>query len=152
MITVSEHKKNKLKTPGYFIKRLKDNDFVTLRIFDKYKESDPRRWTVLVDQSGASVYITCFENHPFKGEYLFNFSDGNQNFKGNFRKLVTIQIPDEPNSSNSNELKKIAVKNGFNSISSRSIHQALNNIPKKERCVVVIFGSLYLAGYVLGIN
>ena len=32
MITVSEHKKNKLKTPGYFIKRLKDNDFVTLRI------------------------------------------------------------------------------------------------------------------------
>ena len=75
-----------------------------------------------------------------------------KNFKGNFRKLVTIQIPDEPNSSNSNELKKIAVENGFNTISSRSIHQALNNIPKKERCVVVIFGSLYLAGYVLGIN
>jgi len=75
-----------------------------------------------------------------------------KNFKGNFRKLVTIQIPDEPNASNSNELKKIAVKNGFNSISSRSIRQALNNIPKKEKCVVVIFGSLYLAGYVLGIN
>ena len=75
-----------------------------------------------------------------------------KNFKGNFRKLVTIQIPDEPNSSNSNELKKIAVKNGFNSVSSSSIRQALNNIPKKEKCVVVIFGSLYLAGYVLGIN
>ena len=26
------HKKNKLKTAGYFIKRLKDNGFVTLRI------------------------------------------------------------------------------------------------------------------------
>ena len=75
-----------------------------------------------------------------------------KNFKGNFRKLVTIQIPDEPNSSNSIELKKIAVKNGFNSVSSSSIRQALNNIPKKEKCVVVIFGSLYLAGYVLGIN
>ena len=37
-----------------------------------------------MDPSGASVYITCFENTPFKGEYLFNFSDGNQNFKGNF--------------------------------------------------------------------
>ena len=75
-----------------------------------------------------------------------------KNFKGNFRKLVTIQIPDEPNSSNPNELKRIAVENGFNSISSSSIHEALNNIPKKKRCVVGIFGSLYLAGYVLGIN
>tara|TARA_R100001129_G_scaffold176706_1_gene150934 strand:- start:9206 stop:9550 length:345 start_codon:yes stop_codon:yes gene_type:complete len=93
MITVSEHKKNKLKTPGYFIKRLKDNDFVTLRIFDKYKESDPRRWTVLVDPSGASVYITCFENVPWKGEYLFSFDDGGQNFKGNFSlKTDSIEV------------------------------------------------------------
>ena len=78
------HKKNKLKTAGYFIKRLKDNGFVTLRIFDKYTEADPRKWTVLVDPSGASVFVTCFENTPFKGEYLFNFDDGNQNFRGNF--------------------------------------------------------------------
>ena len=86
----TDHKKNKLKTAGYFIKRLKDNDFVTLRIFDKYSELDPRRWTVLVDPSGgASVYITCFENTPFKGEYLFNFNDGNQNFNNNFS-LKTI--------------------------------------------------------------
>ena len=75
-----------------------------------------------------------------------------KNFKGIFKKLVTIQIPDEPNSSNPNELKKIAFENGFNSIASSNIYQALNNIPKKERCVVVIFGSLYLSGYVLGIN
>ena len=78
------HKKNKLKTAGYFVKRLKDNGFVTLRIFDKYNEADPRKWTVLVDPTGASVFITCFENTPFKGEYLFNFDDGNQNFRSNF--------------------------------------------------------------------
>jgi len=85
--------KNKLKTPSYFIKRLKDNDFVTLRIFDKYSESDPRKWTVLVDPSGASVYITCFENTPFKGEYLFNFNDGNQNFKSSFSlKTHSIEV------------------------------------------------------------
>ena len=78
------YKKNKLKTAGYFIKRLKDNGFVTLRIFDKYNEADPRKWTVLVDPTGSSVFITCFENTPFKGEYLFKFDDGNQNFKGNF--------------------------------------------------------------------
>ena len=85
--------KNKLKTPGYFIKRLKDNDFVTLRIFDKYSETDPRRWTILVDPSGSSVYITCFENTPFKGEYLFSFNDGNQLFNNNFSlKTDSIEV------------------------------------------------------------
>tara|TARA_R100000315_G_C5175432_1_gene101448 strand:- start:385 stop:723 length:339 start_codon:yes stop_codon:yes gene_type:complete len=86
-------KKNKLKTAGYFIKRLKDNDFVTLRVFDKYCESDPRKWTVLVDPGGASVYITCFENTPFKGEYLFSFNDGNQVFNNNFSlKTDSIEV------------------------------------------------------------
>ena len=86
-------KKNKLKTAGYFIKRLKDNDFVTLRIFDKYSESDPRKWTVLIDPGGASVYVTCFENTPFKDEYLFNFNDGNQNFNNNFSlKTFSIEV------------------------------------------------------------
>ena len=81
-----QHKKNKLKTAGYFVKRLKDNGFVTLRIFDKYNDKDPRKWTVLVDPSGASVYITCFE-------YLFSFHDGNQNFKGNFSlKTDSIEV------------------------------------------------------------
>ena len=92
MITMNQ-KKNKLKTPGYFIKRLKDNDFVTLRIFDKYSESDPRKWTVLIDPSGSSVYVTCFENTPFKGEYLFQFNDGNQMFKGNLSlKTYSIEV------------------------------------------------------------
>ena len=90
---IMEHKKNKLKTAGYFIKRLKDNDFVTLRIFDKYSESDPRKWTVLVDPGGTSVFITCFENTPFKGEYLFSFNDGNQNFNNNFSlKTDSIEV------------------------------------------------------------
>ena len=85
--------KNKIQTPGYFIKRLKDNDFVVLRVFDKYSNSDPRKWTVLVDPSGASVYITCFENTPFKGEYLFSFNDGNQLFNNNFSlKTDSIEV------------------------------------------------------------
>ena len=90
---MTNQKMNKLKTPGYFIKRLKDNDFVTLRIFDKYSESDPRKWTVLIDPSGASVYVTCFENTPFKGEYLFQFNDGNQMFKNSFSlKTDSIEV------------------------------------------------------------
>ena len=81
---IVNQKKNKLKTPGYFIKRLKDNDFITWRVFDKYSEGDP---------GGASVFITCFENTPFKGEYLFSFYDGNQTFNSNFSlKTDSIEV------------------------------------------------------------
>lgn len=90
---LSDNNRNKLKTPGYFIKRLKDSGFATLRMFDKYAEHDSRRWTVLVDPGGVSVYVTCFENLPFKGEFLFSFSDGNQRFKrGYVLKTNSIEV------------------------------------------------------------
>lgn len=89
----SNKHKNKLKTAGYFIKRLKDAGYVTLRMFDKYGKNDCRKWTVLIDPSGASVYITCFENRPFKGEYLFSFEDGNQRFsRGYVLKTSSIEV------------------------------------------------------------
>ncbi|MDB4395988.1 hypothetical protein N9Z65_00050 [bacterium] len=85
--------KNKLKTAGYFIKRLKDAGYATFRIFDKYGDHDTRKWTILIDPSGASVYITCFENRPFKGEYLFSFEDGNQRFpRGYVLKTTSIEV------------------------------------------------------------
>ena len=90
---LSNNQKNKLKTAGYFIKRLKDAGYVTLRMFDKYGETDSRKWTVLVDPSGASVYITCFEDKPFKNEYLFSFEDGNQRFsRGYVLKTSSIEV------------------------------------------------------------
>lgn len=90
---ISNNQKNKLKTAGYFIKRLKDAGYVTLRMFDKYGEDDSRKWTVLVDPSGVSVYITCFEDKPFKNEYLFSFEDGNQRFSRGFvLKTSSIEV------------------------------------------------------------
>ncbi len=90
---LSDKNKNKLKTPGYFIKRLKDSGFATLRMFNKYGEHDSRRWTVLVDPGGVSVYVTCFENLPFKDEFLFSFSDGGQRFKrGYVLKTNSIEV------------------------------------------------------------
>ena len=77
-------KKNKLQTPSYFIKRLKDSGFETWKIFNGYDHGDPRKWTVLVDPRGKSVFITCFENTPFAGEYLFSFDDGNRDFTPGF--------------------------------------------------------------------
>lgn len=90
---INRHTKNKLKTAGYFIKRLKGSGFETLRIFNNYSDTDPRKWSVIVDPGRSSVFITCFENRPFKGEYLFTFDDGNQVFRQNYSlKTDSIEV------------------------------------------------------------
>ena len=75
-----------------------------------------------------------------------------KNFDGIFKKVVTMKIPDEPSAMNSTELQVIAKKNGFYSIESKNIRDALKKIPQKEKNIVVVFGSLYLAGHVLSKN
>jgi len=76
--------KNSIKTPSYFIKRLKDSGFIVWKMFDGYGVHDPRCWTVLVDPKGASVFITCFLNKEFFGDVMFELSDGGQKFLKNF--------------------------------------------------------------------
>jgi hypothetical protein len=90
---MNRHIKNKITTPGYFLKRLKDNNFNTFKIFKDYAEGDPRRWTVLVDPSGSSVFITCYENSAFEGDIMFEFSDGGQLLPKNFSlKTNSIEV------------------------------------------------------------
>lgn len=90
---MNRHTKNKISTPGYFLKRLKDNNFNTFKIFKNYAESDPRRWTVLVDPGEASVYITCYENSAFQGDIMFEFNDGGRLFPKNFSlKTTSIEV------------------------------------------------------------
>ena len=89
----NRHGKNKLKTAGYFIKRLRDSGFETIRIFNGYNGSDPRKWTILIDPKNTAVFVTCFENTPFKGEYLFTFEDGNQRFRSGYSlKTDSIEV------------------------------------------------------------
>jgi len=76
--------KNSIKTPSYFIKRLKDSGFIVWKMFDDYGEHDPRCWTVLVDPHGSSVFITCFLNKDFYGDVMFELNDGGQKFLKNF--------------------------------------------------------------------
>jgi hypothetical protein len=84
---------NKIKTAGYFIKRLKDSGFVVFKIFNAYGSSDPRRWTVLVDPGVASVFVTCYSNKNEVNEVLFELSDGNQKFpSGTFLKTESIEV------------------------------------------------------------
>lgn len=81
---MKEKIKNSIKTPSYFIKRLRDSGFIVWKVFNGYGQQDPRRWTVLVDPSGSSVYITCYTNKDFYGDIMFELNDGGQKFLKNF--------------------------------------------------------------------
>lgn len=83
---------NKIKTAGYFIKRLKDSGFVVFKMFNAYSQTDPRRWTVLVDPGVTSVYITCYSNKNEINEVLFEIDDGGNNFKkGTYLKTESVE-------------------------------------------------------------
>ena len=81
---LNKRQQNKIRTPGYFIKRMRDNGYAVLRVFQNYGEHDPRRWTVLVDPGRSSIYITCYNNKNFVDEIMFEFNDGGNLFPRNF--------------------------------------------------------------------
>jgi hypothetical protein len=85
--------KNKIRTPGYFIKRLRDNGFIVIRLFSVYAKSDPRRWTVMVNPSLDSVLITCYNNKTEMNEVLFELNDGGNRIPKNFNlKTDSIEV------------------------------------------------------------
>jgi len=101
---------NKIKTAGYTIKRLRDNGFVTLKIFNAYSDADPRRWSILIDPGVSSVYLTCYHNKDNLNEILFEFDDGGVRFKKGFyiktdsvevliNKLIENNINNDPEKS-----------------------------------------------------
>ena len=84
---------NKLKTAGYTIKRLKDNGFVVFKMFNAYNQTDPRRWTVLINPGVDSIYLTCYHNKDNINEIMFEFDDGGNNFKrGFFVKTESVEV------------------------------------------------------------
>ncbi len=65
--------------------------------------------------------------------------------------LTTIDIPNQPNSIKGGELKDKL--NGFSNINYKeSIEDAIKSIPLRENDIILITGSLYLAGEVLNLN
>jgi hypothetical protein len=85
--------KNNIKTQSYFIKRLRDSGFVTIKLFDAYGEVDPRKWSIMVDPSGASVLITCYVNKETLGDVVFELNDGGNKFPKNFHlKTQSMEI------------------------------------------------------------
>ncbi len=72
------------------------------------------------------------------------------NFK-NFSSLTTIDIPNQPNSINGNDLKN-KLRNYENVNYKESIPEAIKSLHVQENDLILITGSLYLAGEVLNLN
>ncbi len=73
-------------------------------------------------------------------------------FKGIFRKIITVPIENESAALSNKLLLKIAKKNNYNSEASKNFEEALKKITSKERKIICCFGSLYSAGNILNKN
>jgi len=69
----------------------------------------------------------------------------------NIETLTTINIPNQPNAIKGNKLKE-KIKNFSNIQNKNSIEEAISSINLKENDIILITGSLYLAGEVLNLN
>ena len=67
--------KNNITTKGYFIKRLRDSGFFVVRDYNRYSQHDSRKWTVVVNPKGESVFITCHDNGEWPWRGLYEFDD-----------------------------------------------------------------------------
>jgi dihydrofolate synthase/folylpolyglutamate synthase len=74
-----------------------------------------------------------------------------KSFKKKFKKIITVSIPNEPNSLKAKELKSISQKYIPTNVAP-NIQAALRQLSSTEKKTIVIFGSLYLIGEVLSKN
>jgi len=72
-------------------------------------------------------------------------------FKNKISSLTTVDIPNQPNAVNGEDLMK-KLKNLKNINYKKSIKEAIKSIDLKDNDIIVITGSLYLAGEALNLN
>ena len=89
--------------------------------------------------------VWAMKKNKFPKEFL-------KEFKGIFKKIITVKIPGEPNSCTANELKSIAINQNYKVETAIGIKEALNKISSKEKKIIVVMGSLYWCGSVLKEN
>mgnify|MGYP001419534828 CR=1 FL=1 len=73
-------------------------------------------------------------------------------FKGVFKKIITLPINGQKKCESPKKLKIIAKKYGFVTLSASSIEKALKMISNEEKKIICFFGSLYQAGNILNKN
>ena len=116
--------------------------------------------TLLVDGShnplGAKVlneYLNSLDcnKHVILGMMANKNHKEYMSYFKNISTLTTIDIPNQPNSINGKELKNKL--NSFKNVQYKeSIIEAIKSIPVKKNDIILITGSLYLAGEVLNLN
>ena len=72
-------------------------------------------------------------------------------FKDKISSLTTVDIPNQPNAISGEDLMK-KIKNSKNAKYKKSINEAISSIKLKNNDIIIITGSLYLAGEVLNLN
>ena len=73
-------------------------------------------------------------------------------FNSIFKKIITVKIPNEPNSCSAKQLMNIANDQNYNVETAKGIKQALQTLSSKEKKLIVVMGSLYWVGSVLKEN
>ncbi len=73
-------------------------------------------------------------------------------FKGIFKKIITISIENEKNCMSSSDLKSIGKKNQFNVDQAKNFNEAIKKISSSERKLITCIGSLYNIGNILNKN
>jgi folylpolyglutamate synthase/dihydropteroate synthase len=73
-------------------------------------------------------------------------------FKGIFRKIITIPIENEKNCMSAKVLETIAKKNQFNADKANNFKEAIKKISSSEKKLISCIGSLYNVGNILNKN
>ena len=73
-------------------------------------------------------------------------------FKGMFKKIITMPIEREKNSMSATDLKLIAKKNGFNVDNANNFNEAIRKITSSDNKLISCIGSLYNVGNILNKN
>ena len=89
--------------------------------------------------------IWGMQKNKFPKEFL-------NNFKGIFKKIITVKIPNEKNACTADELKKIALKLKYNAETVRNFKEGLKKVTSNKPKIICFMGSLYFIGSVLKDN
>ena len=73
-------------------------------------------------------------------------------FKGIFKKIITMPIEHEQNCMSAKDLKVIAKKNQFNVIKANNFSEAINYVTSSDKKLISCIGSLYNVGNILNKN
>ena len=73
-------------------------------------------------------------------------------FKGIFKKIITMPIENEQKCMSAQDLESIAKKNQFNVNKAKNLYEAINKVTSSDKKLISCIGSLYNVGNILNKN